>query len=333
MSGTAFDSSQDPSYTYVNDKLTCLSSAYHVHVIFCDLAFAAGVLAMLSRLLPPWLKWVHRWFGVLYVISMLFIMGSSLIIHNEGLPVATLVSFVWVLGGLSLGWVAALVHKHFVEVEAVRRVERRVQTEGVTSVGLAAMLAEERAAFAASKGFAARILSTKALHGAFMFTSWINIAGRIFASNQSGGFTCYSYPGAASACERMDCATYAATPCKLTRRIRPSLPRSVYKTFDPRSGGQADTPLPVHDPNFGRLPWAKTGLVGWAIALSVGPFLGAILLGAASAAIATRNHGSGQDAAASAPAGAASATANSSSWPPTATPSSPVAAKPMAAYY
>lgn len=196
MSSSAFDSAQDPSYTYVNDKLTCLSTAFYVHVIFCDLAFAAGVLAMLARLLPPAHKWVHRWFGIFYIICMLFIMGSSLIIHNEGLPLATLVSFVWVLGGLSLGWVVALVHKHFAESEAVRRVEHRVQTDGVARVGLAAMLAEERAAYAASKGFLARIFSAKALHGALMFTSWINIAGRIFASNQSGRFQCYTYPGA-----------------------------------------------------------------------------------------------------------------------------------------
>ena len=39
-----------------------------------------------------------------------------------------------------------------------------------------------------------RIFSLKAFHGIFMFMSWINITGRIFASNQSGDFECYTYP-------------------------------------------------------------------------------------------------------------------------------------------
>jgi len=37
---------------------------------------------------------------------MLWAMGSSLLIHNEGLPLAVLVSFLWTMLGLTLGWFA-----------------------------------------------------------------------------------------------------------------------------------------------------------------------------------------------------------------------------------
>lgn len=33
------------------------------------------------------------------------IAGTSLIIHNSGLPAATLISFIWVLGGMCVAWI------------------------------------------------------------------------------------------------------------------------------------------------------------------------------------------------------------------------------------
>ena len=82
------------------------------------------------------------------------------------------------------------------------------------------------------------------------FTSWINIAGRVVNSDQGGNFSCHTYP--------------------------------VFKPIDAKvSGGNefkgANAPLtfvPTHNPNFSRQPWAKIGLMGWGIALSIGPLLG-----------------------------------------------------------
>jgi hypothetical protein len=81
------------------------------------------------------------------------------------------------------------------------------------------------------------------------FTSWINIVGRVFASDQGGDFSCHTYP--------------------------------VYKPIDSKVFKGANAPLtfvPTHDPKFSRLPWAKTGLTGWAIALSIGPLLGSAVI-------------------------------------------------------
>lgn len=84
-------------------------------------------------------------------------------------------------------------------------------------------------------------------------------AGRIFASNQRGDFTCHTYP--------------------------------VYKPINTKHFAGADAPLtllPTHDANFDRLPWARTGLVGWSVALLLGPLFGAALVGAIYSAVAVR---------------------------------------------
>ena len=73
--------------------------------------------------------------------------------------------------------------------------------------------------------------------------------GRVFASNQSGDFSCHTYP--------------------------------VYKPIDTKEFKGANAPLtfvPTHDPKYARLPWAKTGVMGWGIVLSIGPLLGSAVI-------------------------------------------------------
>jgi hypothetical protein len=92
-------------------------------------------------------------------------------------------------------------------------------------------------------------------------TSWFNIAGRIFASDISKEFECYTYP--------------------------------VYKQLDMLQGDYSNStewvPVPETDPNYARLPWAQTGMVGWATALSIGPMVLSILVGSVVAYYAAKN--------------------------------------------
>lgn len=74
--------------------------------------------------------------------------------------------------------------------------------------------------------------------------------GRIFASDQSGDFTCHTY--------------------------------TILKPLN----SQGAALLPHHDPGFARLPWARTGLVGWSLALLLGPLFGAALVGGVYSAVA-----------------------------------------------
>ena len=92
-------------------------------------------------------------------------------------------------------------------------------------------------------------LIVQAAHGALMFTSWFNVAGRLFGSNQSGDFTCHTYP--------------------------------VYKQLDsPRfKGANASlTYVPIEDPAYRELPWAFS-LVGWSLCLGLLPLVAAFGFG------------------------------------------------------
>ena len=83
-----------------------------------------------------------------------------------------------------------------------------------------------------------------------MFMSWINITGRIFASDQSGDFQCYTYP--------------------------------IYKVGNETSLNQSIIEfniVPEIDPNYDRLPWAHIEN-WWAVIFSVGILAVALIFGA-----------------------------------------------------
>jgi len=259
----SMDNLMNPNFTYSWDKYSCLRGAYFAHVVFCYLIFLSGIGAFVVRVIPPF-KWTHVWFGRAYINSMLWATATSLLVHNTGLPTATLISFIWALGGMTIAWLLINIHQILMDKQAAHNVQEAIKLNGMGSnTSLEAMLKAEKGRIAASKTFRQRFFSIKALHGIIMFVSWINIAGRIFASNQSGDFTCHTYP--------------------------------VYKQIDTPHFQGADKPLtlvPVHDPDYARLPWAKTGLVGWGVAMSLGPFIGAAIVGAIYSLVAARKRAS-----------------------------------------
>ena len=80
--------------------------------------------------------------------------------------------------------------------------------------------------------------------------SWFQITGRMFASDQSGDFTCYTYP--------------------------------VYKPIDtPQAGDNTDVLklVPTHDPYWDRLPWSNSPL-GFSMMTILGSLGFAIVAGA-----------------------------------------------------
>ncbi|KAJ1624777.1 hypothetical protein T492DRAFT_1044842 [Pavlovales sp. CCMP2436] len=242
----------DLSYTIVNGKIACWAPAYRVHIGFAYCAFISGLLAMLSRFLPAAYKWAHRWLGVAYIISMLWAIASSLVIRNEGLPHATAISFIWVLGFLTIGWVIVRVHMYYAERQALEAADRRIRSIGLTR-SLVSVIAEEKLKIAARKTFSQRYFSLKTLHGMCFFTSWINIAGRVFVTTLEE-FTCYA--------------------------------NVHYK--QPAGSHAPLVAIPIDDPTYFEKPWAKTGLVGWGVALSIGPLLGSAFVAAIFQFVATK---------------------------------------------
>jgi len=226
-------------YTYSLDKLSCVRQFYFIHLTFAYLVVLSGLACFTARLYPPLRSW-HALFGRSYIVCMLWCMATSLLVHNTGLPVAVLVCFLFVLLGLTLGWTCIKLHQQFLERAVVERVQEKVKA-GLDN--LASELHNARINILESRTTTERILSYKAAHGALMFTSWLNVAGRLFGSNQSGDFTCHTYP--------------------------------VYKQLDsPKfKGANASlTYVPIEDPAYSQMPWAFS-LVGWSLCLGLLPLV------------------------------------------------------------
>jgi hypothetical protein len=192
-------------------------------------------------------------------------MATSLVVHNTGLPIAVLISFVWVVGGVTVGLALIQVHKVRMERKVAAEIDRlflllSIQNktkeedcdphfEAIFPNGFEHYMKNAKKLISKNRSWSARMFSYKAAHGVFMFVSFINMFGRMFGSNQSGDFTCHTYP--------------------------------YYKQVDsPKFKGlnRSLSPVPLHDPDYSQLPWAH-GLHWWGLELSVGPILFALSLG------------------------------------------------------
>ena len=245
----------DYSYTYHYSKYSCSTAFYFIHVVFCYIVFLSGLFAFISRLHLK-LKPSHQWFGRIYILSMLYATASSLLIHNTGLPLAVLISFCFCIGGLTIAWCLILCHKQWLQKITLQKTQTFLNENDFINKNhkpkLKNIMNELKTNILKERSLIQRIFSLKTFHGMFMFMSWINITGRIFASNQSGDFECYTYP--------------------------------IYKfgnITNQYNLNQTDLLfdiVPEENPNYERLPWANNELV-WSIGLSIGPLAFAFLFG------------------------------------------------------
>jgi len=240
----------NPNYTYSYSKYSCIREFYFAHVVFNYFIFLSGIGAFVTRLLPPKFKWIHVWFGRIYILSMLWSTVTSLLINNTGLPLATIYNFSMVMIGLTVGWIVIIFHMNNVNRAATAMVQQQIIENGGISKGssISKMIARAKTEIADSKTWMQRFFSLKSLHGILFFASWNNLAGRIFASNQSGDFTCHTYP--------------------------------VYKPIDtPKYQGEGEniTLVPEDDPNYDNLPW--NDMTTWVLMTIVGSLVIAAVFG------------------------------------------------------
>ena len=239
----------DYTYTYHYSKYSCVTAFYFIHVIFCYLVFLSGLGAFITRLSYK-IKPAHQWFGRIYLLSMLYATASSLLIHNTGLPLAVLISFCFCIGGLTIAWFLILCHKNWLHKLAIKNTNFILKNQEFLRKPIESYINQEKINILNKRSLVNRIFSLKAFHGIFMFMSWINITGRIFASNQSGDFQCYTYP--------------------------------IYKKGNiTNTTNQSDILfdiVPEIDPDYNRLPWANNELI-WSLSLSLGPTIVAFLIG------------------------------------------------------
>jgi hypothetical protein len=224
--GYPYDTQATLDYTYSLDRLSCVREMYFIHVTFAYLVVFAGIGCMVCRAYSPWRQW-HAIFGRVYILCMLWCMGTSLLIHNVGLPVGVLISFLFVLLGLTVGWACIVIHKIQNPIPYHYCYYQDTKQQKPT----------------------ASMFTLKAAHGIFMFMTWFNIVGRLFASNQSGDFSCHTYP----VYKQLDSAKFKGLHANLTF-------------------------VPIQDPDFDRMPWAAS-LAGWSVGISLGPLLFAFCIG------------------------------------------------------
>lgn len=93
---------------------------YPFHIIFAYLVVLTGFLAIISRVVDK-IRPYHKAFGRWYLIFMLWCMATSLLIHNTGLPLPILVSFVYLLVSITVGWNAIAIHSRSLS-EAAREI-------------------------------------------------------------------------------------------------------------------------------------------------------------------------------------------------------------------
>jgi MFS family permease len=242
------DSYTSLDYTFHYDKYSCSRPIYFFHVVLAYFIVLTGLFAMISRLFDR-LKFLHAWMGRFYILSMLWATATSMLIHNTGLPAAVLYSFLWVMLGLTIGWILIKVRELLLDRMALKCVEKQL-TEGGLVEPLDKMIMKAKMELIPTH-FAKRVFSLKGIHGSLMFVTWLNIAGRLFASDQSGDFTCHTYP--------------------------------VYKPlntnhFDGFGKNETERLVPMHDPKYNRLPWAYKEST-WAVALLLGPLIAGFLFG------------------------------------------------------
>jgi hypothetical protein len=254
-----FESKLNTDFTYSFDKYSCVREMWYYHIAMAYVIGISGVACMVTRLVPAW-KWTHVWWGRIYVIAMLWCTATSLLIHNDGLPVAVLVAFFWVLMGLSLGWIAINFHQIQLKTLVEKSLDKKIKADGIMgNTSLSELLQAETKHIVNSRTFTQRFFSFKSLHGIMMVSSWGSIVGRLFASNQSGDFTCHTYP--------------------------------TYKQVEfPQYGGDNPSNLtfvPTHDPRFDRLPWSD-GPYEWAIRNIISTIFICIIVGAISSFISSR---------------------------------------------
>lgn len=111
------NSHESYDYTSVNDKISCVRVMYKIHLTFCWLTFLSGLFAIGFRIysyLYQFKFWnqAHKWAGRSYLLNMMWTIATSGLIRNEGLPLGTLVSFLWVLGGLTFGYILIKINSH-----------------------------------------------------------------------------------------------------------------------------------------------------------------------------------------------------------------------------
>lgn len=249
------DSVVDLNYTRTLSKMSCHRSFYFVHVTCSYLVFLSGIVCFITRIWPRY-QWLHVIFGRIFIVTMLWTTAASVLINNTGLPIPVLMNFAYIMAALPIAWFVIKWYQHRMDVVLTDLVNANLKESVASTKGtpnIKKLYETERTKILNGLTWKQKFFSLKTLHGVLMMLAWWGISGRMFFSNQSGDFTCHTYP--------------------------------VYKPIDADMGGTAGMNLgsqplvlvPELDPEYNRLPWAGQEAL-WAIQGFFSPVLIALLV-------------------------------------------------------
>mgnify|MGYP005994171177 CR=1 FL=1 len=181
------------SYTETSKGVACLDGMYTFHILFAYICVAAGIFAFLARAIPP-LKRYHKYFGMIFMISMYFTEGSAILIFNTGLPRAIIIFLSIMLFSMSIGYFTIKIHQARFQSKVLRLADQiQDQNPGETVSGLTKKATNRL--MNEAKPWYKRAFSLKALHGYLMTLAWYQMAGRAGVTNPFDSWEqCYVYP-------------------------------------------------------------------------------------------------------------------------------------------
>jgi hypothetical protein len=162
------ESAYSLEYTYAANAYSCISSVYPIHLMFAYLMTMTGIGAMVTRKFKPD---YHVFFGRAYIVSTMWCIASSILIHTHGAQIVIIVSMMLLLASITAGLVAVTYH------------QRCVSPIGYTNI--------DQRGFA---NFWKNYFTAKNVHGALFLFSWWCGAGRVITHKPAMWQRCYTQP-------------------------------------------------------------------------------------------------------------------------------------------
>jgi hypothetical protein len=132
---------------------------------------------------------------------MFWCMATSLVIHTTGLPMPILVSFLYLLVSITIGWNAIKLYMSRFNDTLKEKINERLNymfgksSSSDKALDIKEIESEEKMKLIVTKSFKERFFSLRMLHGLLLTFSWAQMVGRIFVTNPFTSWNgCWSYP-------------------------------------------------------------------------------------------------------------------------------------------
>lgn len=194
LDGIYDDSWETGSYTWAQSSLSCVKEAMTAHLFFGYMIAFTGFGALVTRVLPDKYKWIHKWMGRGYILSMFWCTATAIMVHNYGQPMAIIWSFFLLMVAMTLGYVIIGFHQSWIQKSATERVTQKLKENGKMFDGdLSELIQNEKKLIIAERSVFKRIFSSKGIHGFLMAWSYFTVVFRSFTAEVKD-FKCHTQP-------------------------------------------------------------------------------------------------------------------------------------------